>query len=203
MNSKRFVFVLSVLFIALFVTGCQKAPISSTDNASLPVGVQPATLNGQTFVYITDPVRVEHNTFSIVMPKSWTENTYKSSLVYMAPGTIFNNTFSEKVSMMVGAFPENNTRSLKEITEDAINASKKSSPDLQIIEWDDNARLGQIDAIKVVFSTRIQNRTLILTQLRAMQGNRMYAFSIQCEQEKCEHSDIFNEMAESFQWKNP
>ena len=159
-------------------------------------------VRAQTFVYITNPQRVEHKTFSIVKPKDWKETEYNSALIYLPPNGNLNDAFSEKFSMMGGFIPENETRSFKEITLSEIENSKSAMPNLQVIEFNETARLGRIDAIKVVLNTKIQNRTLVITQLRALQGNKAYAFSMQCE-ERCADSNIFYEMAQSFEWKNP
>jgi hypothetical protein len=68
---------------------------------------------------------------------------------------------------------------------------------------DNNSRLGQLDAIKLVFTVQVLNQTLEVTQLRTEHGGVAYGLSQQCLLGTCKYTDVFNEMAGSFEWKNP
>lgn len=200
MNSRINILIIIIFLALAFMTGCQKnAPVvNNTENLVRDVARQEMV-----FTYITNPERVEHRTFSIVMPADWKEVEYNGVLVYMPQDGELADPLSEKISMVVGFLAENETRTLKQITESEINKSMTVFPSLQIMSWDDNSRIGQLDATKLLLSMRIQDKTLITTQLRVLHGSTVYAFSIQCEQDKCKYLDIFNEMASSFEWKNP
>jgi len=195
---KFFIAFLFFIIVIFFLMGCQKKIVSGQKT---PVELNPE--EAQKFVAINNPERVTHNTFSMVKPKEWKEVLYASNtLIYLPPESSINDSFSEKISMIVGFVPENETRSLKEITEESFAKSKEIMPSIELVSEDDY-RLGQIDGIRLVFTARIQNRTLEITQIRARQGRVVYAFSTQCEQGMCQHTDIFYEMAGSFEWKNP
>jgi hypothetical protein len=187
-------FVLVLVIMALGV-GCQKK------NSSLPPPQELSQAEAQKYVYIKNPELVTHNTFTMVKPKDWQEIPYSSNtLVYLPPDGSINDSFSEKISMIVGFLLENETRSFEELTQQEIAKSKEAMPSMEVI-GQEAYRLGQIDGIRLVFTLRVENRAIEITQLRASQGRVLYAFSQQCE--KCEYTDIFYEMAGSFEWKNP
>jgi hypothetical protein len=195
MNLKNFILV-AVLIISVLIIGCQpKSPPTGANTNEL--------LNSQAFVAIQNPERVTHNTFSMVKPKEWKEVQYASSvLVYLPPESDIKDQFAEKYSMAVGFLPENNTDSLKELTDKDMIKMKELMPALEIGNYED-ARVGQLDGLRIKFLIRVQNRTIESTQLRTMQGRVLYAFSQQCLEGECKYTDTFYEMAESFEWKNP
>ena len=190
--------MLLIIIIALLLISCQKK------KAELPKPAALSAEEAQDFIAIKNPERVTHNTFSIVKPNGWREVQYASNiLVYLPPESDINNSFAEKYSMAVGFLPENNTNSLRELTDKDIAKMKETMPALDVLGDYENARLGQLDGLRIRFSIRVQNKTIESTQLRTMQGNRFYAFSQQCLESECKYTDIFNEMAKSFEWKNP
>jgi hypothetical protein len=202
-NSKKFIFVFVILFVALlFVSGCQKKERLDAEENS-PAGQNQAQAENFTFIYIINPERVEHNTFSIVKPGDWKETGINNSVIYIPPGGKISDPFSEKMAMTVVFLSENETRSVSQLSALDIEKSREMFPDFQIVQQEANARLGQIDAIRLVFTGTVQNRTLQIAQIRAIQGNRFYAFTLQCEYEKCNQTNVFMEMARTFQWKNP
>ena len=123
-------------------------------------------------------------------------------MVYLAPDSDINDSFSEKLSMIVGFLLENETRSFEELTQAEIANSKEIMPSMEVVSQEEY-RLGQIDGIRLVLTLRMENRIIEITQIRASQGRVLYAFSQQCEQGKCKYADIFYEMAASFEWRNP
>jgi hypothetical protein len=190
--------IIFVTIIALLLISCQKK------KSELPKPAALSAEEAQNFISIKSPERVTHNTFTMVKPQQWSEVQYASNiLVYLPPGSNINDSMAEKYSMMVVFLPENNTLSLRELTDEDLAKTKEIMPALDIIGDYENARFGQLDGLRIRFSIRVQNKTLESTQLRTMQGNRFYAFSQQCLQGECKYTDIFNEMAASFEWKNP
>jgi hypothetical protein len=184
-----------VLVLVIMAVGCQKKSLAPPKELS--------QAEAQKFVFIKNPELVTHNTFTIVKPKAWQEVQHSSNtLVYLPIDSSINDSFSEKISMIVGFVPENETRSLEELTQIDLANSKEMMPALEVISQEDH-RMGQLDGIRVVFTMRIQNRTIEITQLRTRQGRVVYAFSQQCEQDNCKYTDLFYEMAGSFEWKNP
>jgi hypothetical protein len=191
-----------VAMMVFLISGCQKKSLSPLlpENEAKEPGQNE---QGYSFVAIQNPEQVTHNTFSIFKPKEWQEIQYSSNtLVYLASGSSINDSFSEKISMIVGFLPENETRTLEELTQLELAKSKELMPDMQIISQEP-CHLGQLDGIRLLFTTRIQDRIIEVTQLRAGQGNRVYAFSNQCEKGNCQYKGIFYDMATSFEWKNP
>ncbi len=156
------------------------------------------------FTAIKDPVKVTHNTYSLVMPRDWKEVVHADNIIlYLPPKSSVDDPFSEKFGIIVAFMPENNTFSLRELTEMAVEESIKTAQGLEFSGEYYDTRLGQIDALKIKFIIRVQNKDLEATQIRAMNGNVFYAFTQQCLEDECEYTDIFNEMAESFEWRNP
>jgi hypothetical protein len=202
-----FVFCFVIIFaFSVFIAGCQKKiPAGNNENNLAPLNNAGTgrEKSNFTFVYITNPERVEHRTYAMYMPGDWKETEYNGGLVYIPPGGEFLNPFSEKFAFNVVFLAENETRSLKQLTDLDIEKSKAMFPDLKVIQEDETARLGQLDAIKVVFTGTVQNKTLQITQFRTMHGPVFYAFTQQGEYGQIKYSDIFNEMAQTFEWKNP
>ncbi|MFH0870152.1 MAG: hypothetical protein V1866_03790 [archaeon] len=156
------------------------------------------------FTAIANPERVTHNTFSMVKPREWKEVQYTNNiLIYLPPESGINDSSAEKYSMIVGFLPENNTLSLKELTDMDMAKSKETLPALEIIGDYEPVGVGQLDGLKLRFRIKVQDKTIESTQLRTMQGNRIYAFSQQCLEGGCKYTDIFNEMIGSFEWRNP
>ena len=91
--------------MVFLISGCQKkAPIN--DLTASPKNSS-TTMEGMTFLYITNPERVEHNTYSIVKSGDWTEKVHNNSIVYLPPDGKPNDNFSEKIIMTVAFLPEN------------------------------------------------------------------------------------------------
>jgi len=193
MKLKTIICSLSIIILVFLLVACQKK----------------AELQGQAddfkhYVAITNPERTQHNTFSIVKPKEWKEVQYANNIIaYLPPESEINDSSAEKYSMMVGFLPENNTDSLRELTDKDIAKMKETMPTLDVLGDYEDSRFGQLDGIRIRFSIRFQNKTIESTQLRTIQGNRIYAFSQQCLEGECKYTDVFNEMAGSFEWKNP
>jgi hypothetical protein len=156
------------------------------------------------FFAIADPVMMEYNSFKIVKPREWKEVVNPNNIIiYLPKGSSIDDPLSEKFGIMVAFLPENNTLSLKDLTRMDIEESIKASGNIEFSGKYDDARLGEIDGLRIVFITRIKNKDVEATQVRAIHGNIFYAFTHQCLKGECKHSKVFEEMIQSFEWKNP
>jgi hypothetical protein len=191
--------MLLIIIIALLLISCQKK------KAELPKPMALSAEEAQNFIAIKNPERVQYNTFSMVKPGEWKDfnpEEYKNIVVFLPPESNISEPFDEKISLMLGILPENETRSLREITDIDLEMAKKGSPPVDTVSVND-ARVGQLDGLKVILTTRVENQTIEMLQFRAMAGKRVYAITHQCLQGACKYDDVFNEMVQSFEWKNP
>lgn len=185
--------LLALLIIALVLSGCssEKAPLDEKKASEL-----------FKFSAINDPVKISYKTFSMIKPREWKEVVREDNvIIYLPPKSDEKDPFSEKFGIIVSFLPENNTASLREITENDVEESIKASPGIEFSGEYNDAKLSQLDGLKIKFVNVVEGRELESTQIRAMNGNVFYAFTQQCLKDECEYTDIFNEMAESFEWK--
>jgi len=187
--------LLVLLIISMLLAGCssEKAPLDERKASEL-----------FKFVAIDDPVKISYKTFSMIKPRDWKEVVRENNvIIYLPPKSDEKDPFSEKFGIIVSFLPENNTASLREITENDVEESIKASPGVEFSGKYYDARLGQLDGLKIEFVNRVEDRELESTQIRALHGNVFYAFTQQCLKGKCKYTDVFEEMIASFEWKNP
>ncbi len=201
---KKEAFVIAaILVFSIFTFGCQTKTEEKQDIVPINEDVPESEIVRKVdFFYITSPDRVMHSTYSIVIQRGWEEIEYNNSFVYIPPEGNFSDPFSEKFAVSV-EMPISESASLKKLTEADIRKTGELLPNLKVINQSEDEKLGQMDAIKVVFTGSIENRILRITQYRAIQGNRLYVLTQQCEYEKCMYDNIFKEVSESFSWRNP
>jgi len=152
--------------------------------------------------YIWNTKTTIHKDFKAIVKEDWQEfeGSFEGYLyfIYLPKGESKENIDAEFIFVSVGYLNESNNYTLNEFLEVGIEESRKTMPDLELIEIVDK-KGSYLDGKEIKFRGTSEKIKRSFIQFFGIGQSNIYTITYSCPLENCNFYDIYNAFVKSFE----